>query len=62
VVITPVWPNLVAQPAIMERRRSLCEQAGGRAVAAGHGGLLAAITPATKLLILNAPTTRRAGR
>ena len=56
VVVAPVWPNLVAQPQIM----------GGRVVQvplqARDGGwqldltaLFAAITPATRLLVVNAP-------
>ena len=56
VVVAPVWPNLVAQPQIM----------GGRIVQvplqARDGGwqldraaLFAAITPATRLLVVNAP-------
>jgi len=56
VVVAPVWPNLVAQPQIM----------GGRMVQvplqARDGGwqldlaaLFAAITPATRLLVVNAP-------
>lgn len=56
VVLTPVWPNLTGQPAIMG--------AVVRAVSlkpfAGHwqldmAELLASVTPKTKLLILNAP-------
>ena len=56
VVITPVWPNLVAQPAIMGADVhcvSLKPVAGQWQLDMAE--LLAAITPATKLLILNAP-------
>ncbi len=56
VAVTPVWPNLTAQPAIL----------GARVVCVSlrpHGGqwqldmdeLLAAVTPRTKLLTINAP-------
>jgi aspartate/methionine/tyrosine aminotransferase len=61
VAVTPVWPNLLAQPAIMGgvvKRVSLKPVAQG----VDQGGwrldlpeLLAAITPATRLLIVNAP-------
>jgi aspartate/methionine/tyrosine aminotransferase len=61
VVVTPVWPNLVAQPRIMGAE-VVCvplqvQTQGPRAGAwtLDLGALLAAITPATKLLILNAP-------
>ena len=56
VVVTPVWPNLTAQPLILGAQL--------RTVAlAPHGGrwtlpldkLLAAITPQTRLLVLNSP-------
>jgi aspartate/methionine/tyrosine aminotransferase len=56
VVITPVWPNLTAQPAILGavvRCVSLQPVAGQWQL--DMEALLAAITPATKLLILNAP-------
>lgn len=57
VVITPVWPNLTAQPLIMGARLrcvSLRPQTGG-AWALDMAQLLAAITPATRLLVVNAP-------
>ena len=57
VAITPVWPNLKAQPLIMGARLrcvALRPQAGG-AWALDMGELLAAITPATRLLVVNAP-------
>ena len=56
VVITPVWPNLAAQPAIMGamvRCVSLKPVAGQWQL--DMDKLLAAITPGTQLLILNAP-------
>ena len=61
VVVTPAWPNLVAQPQIMGARvRTVPLTVVG---AGPHTGawaldleaLLAAVTPATKLLIVNAP-------
>ncbi len=61
VAVTPVWPNLVAQPRIMGAR-VVCVplkvvQEGERAGAwvLDMPALLAAITPKTKLLIVNAP-------
>ena len=57
VAVTPVWPNLTAQPLIMGARLrcvALHPQAGGEWVL-DMGELLAAITPATRLLVLNAP-------
>ncbi len=56
VVVTPVWPNLTAQPAIMGAHVkciSLKPVAGEWRL--DVDGLLAAITPKTKLLIVNAP-------
>jgi aspartate/methionine/tyrosine aminotransferase len=56
VAVTPVWPNLTAQPAIMGARVkcvSLKPVAGQWQLDMAE--LLAAITPATKLLIVNAP-------
>ncbi|MFS2035415.1 pyridoxal phosphate-dependent aminotransferase [Polaromonas sp. CT11-55] len=56
VAVTPVWPNLTAQPAIMGARVrcvSLKPVAGEWQLDLGE--LLAAITPKTKLLIVNAP-------
>ena len=57
VAVTPVWPNLTAQPLIMGAKLQ------ARVAASREGGawtldlqaLLDAITPATKLLIVNAP-------
>jgi len=56
VVVTPVWPNLTAQPLIMGARLrcvSLKPVAGQWTLDMAE--LLAAITPETKLLIVNAP-------
>ncbi len=59
VAVTPVWPNLVAQPAIMGarvRHLPLTVRPGGAgAWSLDLTALLAAITPATRLLVLNAP-------
>lgn len=57
VAVTPVWPNLVAQPRIMGaqvRTVSLRPDATG-AWQLNLSALLDAITPATRLLVLNAP-------
>ena len=57
VVVTPVWPNLTAQPRIMGARLrcvSLAPDAAG-AWRLDLQQLLSAITAQTKLLILNAP-------
>jgi aspartate/methionine/tyrosine aminotransferase len=56
VVVTPVWPNLTAQPVIMGAEVhcvSLRPVAGQWQLDMAE--LLAAITPATRLLVLNAP-------
>jgi len=56
VVVTPVWPNLTAQPAIMGAEVhcvSLRPVDGQWQLDMSE--LLAAITPATRLLVLNAP-------
>jgi aspartate/methionine/tyrosine aminotransferase len=56
VAVTPVWPNLTAQPAIMGaklKRVSLAPSRGAWTLDLQR--LLDAITPATKLLIVNAP-------
>ncbi len=56
VAVTPVWPNLTAQPLILGgklRRVSLKPQAGAWKLDVEE--LLAAIRPGTKLLIINAP-------
>jgi aspartate/methionine/tyrosine aminotransferase len=62
VVVTPAWPNLVAQPQIMGAVVKTVPldvvQRGDRAGAwvLDMAALLAAITPATRLLIVNAPS------
>ena len=56
VVVTPVWPNLTAQPAIMGavvRSVSLKPTAGAWQLDMAE--LLNAVTPQTRMLILNAP-------
>ena len=61
VAVTPVWPNLVAQPRIMGARvvcvplKVVTEGERTGAWVLDMPALLAAITPATRLLILNAP-------
>ena len=56
VVVTPVWPNLTAQPAIMGARvRCVSLRPVGGQWQLDMDELLASITPATKLLIINAP-------
>ena len=55
--VTPVWPNLTAQPVILGARlrcMALKPQSDG-AWALDLPALLAAITPQTKLLVINAP-------
>src|SRR5512133_1737546 len=56
VVVTPVWPNLTAQPLIMGarlKRVSLRPAAGAWTL--DLQALLDAVTPATRLLVINAP-------
>ena len=56
VAVTPVWPNLTAQPLIMGaqlKRVSLTPRGGAWTLDLQK--LLDAITPATRLLIVNAP-------
>lgn len=56
VAVTPVWPNLTAQPAILGARvRCVPLQPKEGAWQLDLPALLAAITPATRLLIVNAP-------
>ncbi len=56
VAVTPVWPNLTAQALIMGAKlRTVCLQPKDGAWTLDLDALLAAITPATKLLIVNAP-------
>ena len=56
VAVTPVWPNLTAQPLIMGARltRVSLKPSGG-AWTLDLQALLDAITPSTRLLIVNAP-------
>jgi len=56
VAVTPVWPNLTAQPLIMGARlKCVPLKPAGGAWTLDLPDLLAAITPATRLLIVNAP-------
>ncbi|MGC4366023.1 pyridoxal phosphate-dependent aminotransferase [Hydrogenophaga sp. R2] len=56
VVVSPVWPNLVAQPQIMGARTvQVPLQARGGAWQLDLDALCQAITPATRLLVVNAP-------
>lgn len=61
VVVTPAWPNLVAQPLILSARvrtvplKVATQGEGAGAWTLDMAELLAAITPATRLLIVNAP-------
>jgi aspartate/methionine/tyrosine aminotransferase len=56
VVVTPVWPNLVAQPAIMGASvRCVALRPVEGAWTLDMDKLLAAVTPRTRLLVVNAP-------
>ncbi len=56
VAVTPVWPNLTAQPLILGAKlRCVALRPTGGEWALDLEALLAAITPATKLLIVNSP-------
>ena len=56
VAVTPVWPNLTAQPAIMGAVvKCVSLKPMGGQWQLDMAALLAAITPKTKLLIINAP-------
>ncbi len=56
VVVSPVWPNLVAQPQIMGGRIvQVPLQARDGAWQLDRHALFDAITPATRLLVINAP-------
>ncbi len=56
VVVTPVWPNLTAQPAIMGAQvRTVPLRPVQGAWTLDLPALFAAITPATRLLVVNAP-------
>lgn len=57
VVVTPAWPNLAAQPAILGARvHSFPLTVSAGAWTLDLPALLQAITPATRLLIVNAPS------
>jgi len=56
VAVTPVWPNLVAQPLIMGAKlKTVALKPVDGAWTLDLQALLAHVTPATKLLIVNAP-------
>ena len=56
VAVTPVWPNLTAQPLIMGAKlRTVSLKPVNGAWTLDLPALLAAITPATRLLVVNAP-------
>ncbi len=56
VAVTPIWPNLTAQPLIMGAKlRTVCLKPVDGAWTLDLQALLEAITPATRLLVLNAP-------
>lgn len=56
VAVTPVWPNLTAQPLILGAKlRCVALRPTGGEWALDLEALLAVITPATKLLIVNSP-------
>ncbi|MFT4269014.1 MAG: pyridoxal phosphate-dependent aminotransferase [Xenophilus sp.] len=56
VAVTPVWPNLTAQPAILGATvRTVPLRAAQGAWSLDLDALRAAVTPRTRLLILNAP-------
>ncbi len=57
VAVTPVWPNLTAQPAILGARvtRVPLQPRAGGAWGLDLDRVLAAVTPATRVLLVNAP-------
>lgn len=56
-IVTPVWPNLTAQPLILGARlKPIPLKPVAGAWRLDLEALLAAVTPATKVLILNAPS------
>ena len=56
VVVTPVWPNLTAQPLILGARlKRVSLKPTGGAWTLDLQALLDAVTPATRLLVINAP-------
>lgn len=57
VIVTPVWPNLVAQPQILGARvKPVPLRPVDGAWTLDMEALLAAVTPATRLLVVNAPS------
>ncbi len=56
-VVVPVWPNLTAQPAILGARvkRVALRPGPGGAWQLDLGALLAAVTPQTRVLLVNSP-------
>ncbi len=57
VVVTPVWPNLLAQPAIMGATvRSVALEPVAGAWTLDMDKLLGAVTPRTRMLVVNAPS------
>ena len=56
VAVTPVWPNLTAQPLIMSAKlRCMALQPHGSEWKLDLAALLEGITPSTKLLVVNSP-------
>ncbi len=56
VAVTPVWPNLTAQPVILGAKLTcVALKPKDGAWTLDMAALLAAVTPATKLLVINAP-------
>jgi aspartate/methionine/tyrosine aminotransferase len=56
-IVTPVWPNLTAQPRILGARlKPIPLKPVAGAWTLDLQALLAAVTPATKVLVLNAPS------
>ncbi|MFM7699003.1 MAG: pyridoxal phosphate-dependent aminotransferase [Limnohabitans sp.] len=56
VVVTPVWPNLTAQPVILGAQlHTVCLQPQDGQWALSMDSLLAAVTDRTRLLVLNSP-------
>ena len=56
VAVTPVWPNLTAQPRILGAKlRCVALRPAGGEWTLDLDALLAAITPATRLLVVNSP-------
>ncbi len=56
VAVTPVWPNLTAQPRILGARlKTVCLTPSQGAWKLDLASLLSAITPSTRLLVINSP-------